>query len=63
MGGLNALLGSGLGQANLMGALGTGLLSGAIQGSGGGQNGLYEVIGDVGGGLLSGILNKLGLGG
>jgi len=63
MGGLNALLGSGLGQANLMGALGTGLLSGAIQGSGGGQGGIYEVIGDVGGGLLSGILNKLGLGG
>ena len=63
MGGLNALLGSGLGQANLMGALGTGLLSGSLQGAGGGQNGLYEVIGDVGGGLLSGILNKLGLGG
>jgi len=63
MGGLNALLGSGLGQANLMGALGTGLLSGSMQGAGGGQGGLYEVIGDVGGGLLSGILNKLGLGG
>jgi hypothetical protein len=31
MGGLEALLGSGLGQANLMGQLGTGLLSGALR--------------------------------
>lgn len=34
MGGLEALLGSGLGQANLMGQLGTGLLSGAFSGLG-----------------------------
>lgn len=34
MGGLEALLGSGLGQANLMGQLGTGLLSGVFSGAG-----------------------------
>jgi hypothetical protein len=44
MGGLEALLGAGLGQANLMGDVGTGLLSGAAQSVGGG--------GSTGGGLL-----------
>lgn len=45
MSGLEALLGSALGQANLMGNVGTGLLSGALQGSGSGQDGLLQVIG------------------
>ena len=45
--GLDALLGSGIGQAELMGRLGTGLLGGAIGGSGGGQGGIGEVVGDL----------------
>ena len=45
--GLDALLGSGIGQAELMGRLGTGLLSGAIGGSGGGQGGIGEVVGGL----------------
>ena len=45
--GLDALLGSGIGQAELMGRLGTGLLSGAIGGSGGGQGGIGEIVGDL----------------
>lgn len=45
MSGLEALLGSALGQANLMGNVGTGLLSGAIKGSGSGQDGLLQVLG------------------
>jgi len=45
--GLDALLGSGIGQAELMGRLGTGLLSGAIQGSGGGQGGIGDIVGDL----------------
>ena len=52
MGGLEALLGSALGQANLMGNVGTGLLSGALQGSGGGEGGLVSVISDAAGGFL-----------
>ncbi len=44
MSGLEALLGSALGQANLMGNVGTGLLSGALQGSGSGQDGLLSVL-------------------
>ncbi len=43
--GLDALLQSATQQANLMGQLGTGLLGGAIQGSGQGQDGLGEVLG------------------
>jgi len=39
MGGLEALLASGVGQANLMGQVGTGLLSGSMGGSGGGSGG------------------------
>lgn len=48
MGGLEALLGAGLGQANLMGNVGTGLLSGAAQSAGGGGSsggGLLETLG------------------
>lgn len=45
--GLDALLGAGIGQAELMGRLGTGLLGGAIQGSGGGQGGIGEIVGDL----------------
>lgn len=43
--GLDALLGSGIGQAELMGRLGTSLLSGAMSGSGGGQGGIGDIIG------------------
>ena len=50
--GLDALLGSGIGQAELMGRLGTGLLGGAIQGAGQGQGG----IGDI----LSGAVSEFG---
>ena len=67
MGGLEALLGAGLGQANLMGNVGAGLLAGALQGYGQGQSGLMSIISNVGGGLLSGLggelLNVLGFGG
>ena len=48
MGGLEALLGAGLGQANLMGNVGTGLLSGAAQSAGGSGStgaGLLETLG------------------
>lgn len=43
--GLDALLGSGIGQAELMGRLGTNLLSGAMGGAGGGQGGIGDIIG------------------
>ncbi len=43
--GLDALLGSGIGQAQLMGRLGTNLLSGAMGGAGGGQGGIGDIIG------------------
>lgn len=59
MGGLEALLGSALGQANLMGNVGTGLLSGALQGSGQGQGGLVSVISDVAGDFLGNAGNAL----
>ena len=45
MGGLQALLGSGLGQAELFGQLGTGLLGGVLAPSE--SNPLYEVLGDL----------------
>ena len=69
MSGLEALLGSALGQANLMGNVGTGLLSGALQGSGSGQDGLLSVLGstvadplgDLIGAGISGLGNLLGL--
>ena len=70
MSGLEALLASALGQANLMGDAGTGLLSGAIQGSGGGQDGLFSLLssptitnplGDLIGAGVSGIGRILGL--
>lgn len=51
MGGLEALLGSALGQAGLMGDVGTGLLSGALQGSGSGQDGFAAIINSAGGAL------------
>ena len=47
MGGLEALLGAGLGQANLMGQLGTGLLSGLATPTDS-YGGLPSVLGDVG---------------
>ena len=47
--GLDALLGSGIGQAELMGRLGTGLLGGAIQGSGQGEGGIMGILSDIGG--------------
>jgi len=43
--GLDALLGAGIGQAELMGRLGTGLLSGAMGGAGGGQGDIGNIIG------------------
>jgi len=46
--GLDALLGSGIGQAELMGRLGTGLLGGAIQGSGQGQGGIMGILSEIG---------------
>jgi hypothetical protein len=45
--GLDALLASGIGQAELMGRTGTGLLSGAIGGAGDGQGGLTEILGGL----------------
>ena len=47
--GLDALLGSGIGQAELMGRLGTGLLGGAIQGSGEGEGGIMSILSGIGG--------------
>ena len=41
--GIDALLGAGLGQANLMGAAGTGLLSGLFGGSGSSESGLDQL--------------------
>jgi hypothetical protein len=71
MSGLEALLGSALGQANLMGNVGTGLLSGAIQGSGSGQDGLLQILGtsvadplgDLIGSGISSIGRAFGFGG
>jgi hypothetical protein len=68
MSGLEALLGSALGQANLMGNVGTGLLSGAISGAGQGQGGMFSGFGNVandvaglGVDLVTSALRKLGL--
>ena len=60
--GLDALLQSATQQANLMGQLGTGLLGGAVEGSGGGQGGILGVIGDIGKQVAPDILDLLGLG-
>lgn len=46
--GLDALLASGIGQAELMGRLGTGLLGGAMQGAGQGQGGIQSIISEIG---------------
>jgi hypothetical protein len=53
MGGLEALLGAGLGQANLMGQLGTGLIGGLATPTDS-YGGLSDVLGDVGG-FLEGL--------
>ena len=63
MGGLEALLGAGLGQANLMGNVGTGLLAGALGGSNNSQDGFLSVLGNAGGSVIDGLLNQLGFGG
>ena len=55
--GLDALLGSGIGQAELMGRLGTGLLGGAIQGAGQGQGGIGEVAAEA----LPDLLKAIGI--
>ena len=55
MGGLEALLGSGLGQANLMGQLGTGLLGGLAT-----PTDSYGGLGEVFGGAIEGIGGLLG---
>ena len=59
--GLDALLGAGIGQASLMGQLGTGLLSGAVDGSGGGQDGLVGAISGIGKEVLPSILDILNI--
>ena len=61
--GLDALLGSGIGQAELMGRLGTSLLSGAMGGAGGGQGGIGDIIGGAISEYGPDILDLLGLGG
>ena len=48
MAGLQTLLGAGQGQANLMGAIGTGLLSGALSGGEGGRGSLSEAVSGIG---------------
>ena len=59
--GLDALLGSGIGQAELMGRLGTGLLSGAMGGAGGGQGGIGDIIGGAVEEYGPDILRQLGI--
>ena len=59
--GLDALLGSGIGQAELMGRIGTSLLSGAMGGAGGGQGGLGDIIGGAVEEYGPDILRQLGI--
>jgi hypothetical protein len=47
MGGLQALLGSGLGQAELFGQLGTGLLSGLVAPTPSGGSSIIDTLGDI----------------
>ena len=61
--GLDALLGSGIGQAELMGRLGTGLLSGAMGGAGDRQVGIGDIIGGAISEYGPDILDLLGFGG
>ncbi len=61
--GLDALLGSGIGQAELMGRLGTSLLSGAIGGAGGGQGGIGDILGKAAEEYGPDLLDLLGIGG
>ena len=65
--GLDALLGSGIGQAELMGRLGTSLLSGAMGGAGGGQGGFGDVVSkafeEYGPEIGSALADLLGFGG
>ena len=59
--GLDALLGSGIGQAELMGRLGTSLLSGAMGGAGGGQGGIGDILGGAIEEYGPDILRQLGI--
>ena len=59
--GLDALLGSGIGQAELMGRIGTSLLSGAMGGAGGGQGGIGDIIGGAVEEYGPDILRQLGI--
>ena len=59
--GLDALLGSGIGQAELMGRIGTSLLSGAMGGAGGGQGGIGDIIGGAIEEYGPDILRQLGI--
>ena len=61
--GLDALLGSGIGQAELMGRLGTSLLSGAMGGAGGGQGGTGDIIGKAVEEYGPDLLGLFGIGG
>ena len=65
--GLDALLGSGIGQAELMGRIGTSLLSGAMGGAGSGQGGIGDAIGkafeEYGPEIGGAIADLLGFGG
>ena len=59
--GLDALLGSGIGQAELMGRIGTSLLSGAMGGAGGGQGGIGDILGGAVEEYGPDILRQLGI--
>ena len=59
--GLDALLGSGIGQAELMGRIGTSLLSGAMGGAGGGQGGIGDILGGAIEEYGPDILRQLGI--
>ena len=61
--GLDALLGSGIGQAELMGRLGTGLLSGAMGGAGDRQVGIGDIIGGAVEEYGPDLLDLFGIGG
>ena len=59
MAGLNALLGSGLGQANLIGNVGTSLLSGAMGGSTpSADDGYFGLLSSLGGDIFNEIFSR-----